>query len=250
MVMKKWQAWEEDIIRANWNIPMRELLVYLPGRTRKTIYWKAGVLGFTRQTFKRYVESDDIFIKENYRTKGNFELGRILKRTGKSISKRMIILGLKRTDDDLKFLSKTNRGCFKVGKKSEREVPNGNLRLNLDDKSKKSFYDIKINKKFIRLSRYLYENYHNVKLKKTDVVFHADGDSMNVLKENLVLITRADLLNKNIMNDDAFIKRIFRINDLELIEKLKIENPELIDLKRNTLLLNQKINKKENAKNN
>jgi len=220
-------------------------MIFLPHRTRNTIYWKLGILGYNRETFRRYTAEDDLFLRENYETKGNFEIGRILRRTAKSISKRMIILGLKRTVDDLKFLAKTNRGCFKIGKKSEKEIPNGHLRLNFDERINRNFYDIKIDKKFVRLSRYLYENFHGVKLKDSDIIFAIDGNAMNILKENLVLITRSELLSKNNMNDDAFIKRIFRITDPELIEKLKLEMPELITQKRKTIMLNQKINLKD-----
>jgi hypothetical protein len=242
MRLKKWEKWEEDILIANWNIPMRELLLFLPDRNRKTIYWKMGTLGFYRETYRRYTSEDDIFLKENYQTKGNFEIGRILKRTAKSISKRMIILGLKRTEQDLRFLAKTNRGCFKKGRKSEKEIPNGYLRLNYDDRIDRNFYDIKINKKFVRFSRYLYENYHTVKLKPSDVIFHIDGDGMNVLKENLVMLTRSQLLSKNNMTDEAFVKRIFRVTDPVLIEKFITELPKLIELKRKIFTVKNKLN--------
>lgn len=245
MRLKKWTPAEEEIIINNWNIPMRELLSFLPGRTRKTIYWKVGVLGFNRQSYIRYTKDDDQYIKDNYSVKGNYEIGRNISRTSKSIAKRMIILGIKRSNDDLKLLAKSNRGCFTSGRKSIKEISNGNLRLAYDEFNDRSFYDIKIDKKFVRFSRYLYENYNQMKLKNSDIIFHVDGDCMNVLKENLVLINRSDLLQKNIMNDDAFIKRIFRINDPALIEKLKKENPDLIELKRKTILLNHKINKKD-----
>lgn len=242
MRFKKWTKEEEAILAANWNIPLRELLIYLPDRDRKTIYWKLGVLGFRRQTFKRYTADDDLYIKENYQNKGNFEIGRDLKRTAKSISKRMIILGLKRSDDELTDLRRTNRGCFKKGKISEKTIPNGNLRLTYDEKTDRSFYDIKINKKFVRFSRYLYEHYHQEKLKSTDVIFHLDGDAMNVLKENLVKITRSQLLEKNNMNDEAFVKRIFKIKDSESIQSFIKNYPELIDLKKKIITVNKKLN--------
>lgn len=242
MRFKKWTKEEEAILTANWNIPLRELLIFLPDRDRKTIYWKLGVLGFRRETFKRYTGEDDVYIKENYQTKGNFEIGRNLKRTAKSISKRMIILGLKRSDDELTNLKRTNRGCFKKGKISEKTIPNGNLRLNYDEKTDRSFYDIKINKKFVRFSRYLYEHYHQEKLKSTDVIYHLDCDAMNVLKENLVKITRSQLLERNNMNDEAFIKRIFRIKDPKAIQEIIKNNPEMIDLKKKIITVNKKLN--------
>lgn len=243
MRLKKWTPEEVEILRANWNIPLRELLIFLPDRDRKTIYWKLGVLGFRRASFKRYETKDDVFIKENYQEKGNFEIGRELKRTAKSISKRMIILGLKRSDEDLKVLKKTNRGCFKKGKFSAKEVPNGNLRLSYDESKDRSYYDVKIDGKFVRFSRYLYEQYHGVVLKPNDIIFHVNGDGMNILKENLIKITRADLLSKNNMTDEAFVKRIFRISEPELVSKIINEIPAVIELKRNVMKLNQKIRK-------
>lgn len=242
MRFKKWTKEEEAILTANWNIPLRELLIFLPDRDRKNIYWKLGVLGFRRETFKRYTADDDVYIRENYPNKGNFEIGRDLKRTAKSISKRMIILGLKRSDEELTDLRRTNRGCFKKGKISEKTIPNGNLRLTYDEKKNRSFYDIKINKKFVRLSRYLYEHYHQEKLKPTDVIFHLDGDSMNVLKENLVKITRSELLERNNMNDEAFVKRIFRINDPKAIQEIIKNHPDMIEIKRKIITVNKKLN--------
>jgi hypothetical protein len=242
MKLKKWTKDEVDILTSNWNIPMRELLDFLPDRDRKTIYWKLKILGFDRQTFKSYTKEDDDFIAKNYQLKGNFEIGREIKRTAKSISKRMIILGLKRTDSELTDLKRTNRGCFKKGKISEKTIPNGNLRLTYDEKTNRTFYNIKIDKKIVRFSRYLYEHYYQEKLKATDVIFHLDGDGMNVLKENLVKITRSELLSKNIMSDEAFVKRIFRIKDPELIEGLIKNHPEMIDLKKKMITIKQKIN--------
>jgi hypothetical protein len=242
MRLKKWTQEEVEILKANWNIPLRELLIFLPDRDRKTIYWKLGVLGFRRQTFKRYETKDDKYIKENYQLKGNFEIGRDLKRTAKSISKRMIILGLKRSDEELTEMRRTNRGCFKKGKVSEKTVPNGNLRLTYDESTDRSYYDIKIDKRFVRFSRYLYEQYHQVKLKPTDIVYHLDGDGMNVLKDNLIKINRAELLLKNINDDEAFIKRIFRITDPDMIQEIIKNHPEMIELKKKIITVNQKIN--------
>lgn len=242
MNFKKWTKEEVEILKANWNIPLRELLIFLPDRDRKTIYWKLGVLGFRRQTFKRYETEDDKYIKENYQTKGNFEIGRDLKRTAKSISKRMIILGLKRSDEELTEMRRTNRGCFKKGKVSEKTVPNGNLRLTYDERNDRSYYDIKIDKKFVRFSRYLYEQYHQVKLKSTDIVYHLDGDGMNVLKDNLVKISRSELLSKNNMKDEAFVKRIFRITDPDMIQEIIKNHPEMIDLKKKIITVKQKLN--------
>jgi|688.fasta_scaffold282685_3 hypothetical protein len=244
MPLKKWSLEENEIIKKYWNIPMRDLLEKLPGRNSKTIYWKISQLGENRQTYKRYTVDEDVFIKANYKTIGNFEIGRKIKRTAKSISKRMIVLGLRRNGDDFKELAKSNRGCYKKGCVSKIAFPLGVLQLVYDSKLDRHFYNIKTEKGFVRFSRYLYELFNNEKLKDTDIVFHADGNSLNLLKENLIKITRKQLLYENNFKDEAFVKRIFRIQNPELIDNIIKNHHDLIQVKKQSFLLNKKI--KEN----
>jgi hypothetical protein len=245
MSLKKWSPEEHEIIKKYWNIPMRDLLGKLPGRTRKTIYWKISQLGEKRETYKRYSVNEDAFIKANYKTIGNFEIGMKIKRTAKSIAKRMIILGLKRTSDDFKELAKSNRGCYKKGLVSPKAFLVGTLQLVYDSKEERHFYNIKTEKGFVRFSRYLYELFYNEKLKPTDIVFHVDGNSLNLLKENLMKINRQQLLRENNFKDEAFVKRIFRVQNPEVIENIIKNHPELIEVKKQSFLLNKKI--KENV---
>lgn len=240
--MKKWTDAEKRLLRENWNIPMREILKLLPDRNRKTVYWQLSELGFNRQTYKRFTPEEDRVILENYKTMGNYAIGKMIKRTAKSIAKRMIVLGYKRTVEDFKELAKSNKGCYKKGVSSDRKFKNGLLQLIYDSKTDRSFYNIKVNGKFIRYSRYLYEHFYSDKLNSEDIVFHLDGDSMNLLKENLVKINRKDLLNKNNMADEAFVKRIFRVTDPDHVKFIIDSQPELIQLKKNIIKLNSKLN--------
>ncbi len=245
MALKIWTVAEVEILKAYAFAPMRELMHLLPDRKRNTIYWKLGVLGFNRETYKRYTKIEDDFIRDNYPLEGNRWIARQLKRTEKSITKRMIVLGLKRSDSELFTMRSKNAGCYKKGKISEKAFAEGVLQLCYDDKTGRNFYNIKKNGRFIRFSRYLYEQYNNEVLKPSDVIYHKDGNAMNLLKENLIKISRVELLKNNNDNDDAFIKRIFRITDPEAIEKIKAEMPGLIEMKRQTIRLNQQLNKNE-----
>lgn len=245
MSLKKWSLEENEIIKKYWNVPMRDLMTKLPGRSRKTIYWKIGILGKKRQTYERYSVNEDEFLKNNYQFIGNFEIGRKIDRTSKSVAKRMIVLGLKRTSKDLKEIAKSNRGCFKKGVVSPLAFPIGTLQLAYDPVTDKSFYNIKTEKGFVRFSRYLYEFYYQEKLTPDDIVFHVDGNSMNLLKENFVKVTRKELLSKNIFNDEAFVKRIFRVTAPEEVENIIKNHHHLIEIKKQNFLLNKKI--KENV---
>lgn len=245
MALKKWTEEEENIIRENAFIPMRELVAKLPGRERKVVYWKLGVLGFKRDGYARYSKEDDDYLRNNYQEKGNREIARFLKRTEKSIAKRMIVLGLKRTDKELYTLRSKNSGTFKKGCENKNKAKLGTLVLAYDAKNNKHYYRIKTEKGFVRFSRYLYEKYHNVELSDKDIVYHKDGNSMNVLIENLELVNRSELLQKNINEDEAFIKRIFRVNDPCVINSLKTDNNHLVQLKKAVIKVNQKIKENE-----
>jgi hypothetical protein len=245
MALKKWTNEEVAILNEYAFSPMRELMQMLPGRKRNAIYWKLGILGYNRETYRRYTVEEDDFIKKNCAEHGNRYIAKHLRRTEKSIAKRMIVLGLKRSDEQLFVMRGKNRGCFKKGRSSEKAFKEGVLQLCFDERSGNTFYNIKIGKKFVRFSRYLYEQYNNEVLSSSDIVFHKDGNSMNLLKENLIKINRIELMRNNIDKDDAFLKRILRISDPEIIERIKSEFPDLINIKKSAFKLNKEIKKHE-----
>lgn len=241
MRLKKWTKEEEQRLKENAYMPMRELVAIMPGRNRKTIYWKLGELGINRQTYKRYDKNEDDYIINNYDKKGNREIAKFLNRTEKSVAKRMIVLGLNRDSEILKKLAKNNKGCFKKGSTNSLAYLNGTLHLAYDERYNYYYYRIKYNGKMIRYSRYLYEVFHNVKLKTTDVIIHKDGNPLNIMIDNLELVDRKQNLDRNINSDNAFIKRILRVSDEETIEMIKKEAMPVVELKRAQIKLNQKL---------
>lgn len=241
-MLKKWNPEEIEILKENWTLPMKEIVPKLPDRNRKTIYWKLNDLGFIRQTYRRYTSEEDKYIRDNSGTKGNREIARHLKRTEKSVSKRMIVLNIKRSESELFRLKSNNAGCFKKGRKSELEWPQGYIRISHDTANCLSFYDIKLGNKFVRLSRYLYQMYTGEQIGSGDIIYHRDGDSMNILKENLVKINRRELMAKNADCDMTIVKRIMGIKDPVLVRDIIDNHPELIELQRKILKVNNKIN--------
>lgn len=241
MSQKKWLPAEIEILHEYAFAPMREIVEKLPNRTSKTIYWKLGLLGFQQEMYKRYTKDEDQYILQNFTQLGNRAMAKVLLRSEKSVVKRMFILGISRSESELSAIRANNTHCFKKGHSNKKKMPNGNIQLVYNQKKEKPFYNIKVGSRFKRLSRYLYEQYHGVVLKRTDIIYHADGDAMNILKENLVLLNRKDLLLKNINTDEAFVGRIFRIKDKALIDKMIDQKPELIAMKRNQIKLQSKI---------
>lgn len=82
---------------------------------------------------------------------------------------------------------------FKKGRTPANARPIGSTRLDKD-----GYLVKKVNKtKWKFYQRYLYEQAHNIKLDKNDVVIFADGNTRNFDVDNLVRVTREELLYLN-----------------------------------------------------
>ena len=75
--------------------------------------------------------------------------------------------------------------------------------------------------------RIMYEKYHNVKLTQDDVIIFADQNKSNLEKDNLILITKNQLLKMNqdklIFNDKELTKTGVNIAKLIIKTKEKME---------------------------
>ena len=73
----------------------------------------------------------------------------------------------------------------------------------------------------------MYEKYHNVKLTQDDVIIFADQNKSNLEKDNLILITKNQLLKMNqdklIFNDKELTKTGVNIAKLIIKTKEKME---------------------------
>ena len=98
----KSREWSDDEIKAlveNYSkVTMREVEDLIPGRTRASILGQARQQGLLSNHYISKIYSDDeiSFIKANYLTMSNEEMGQILGRTELAISERLILLDLHR----------------------------------------------------------------------------------------------------------------------------------------------------------
>ena len=92
--------------------------------------------------------------------------------------------------------------------------------MNLNNYGYQVYY---INGKQILLHRHLYEIYHNVTLKSTDIIHHIDGNRQNNSKENLKLCTIAEnnLSRKVSRKSKSGIKNIQIFENYYLIKIVK-----------------------------
>ena len=103
---------------------------------------------------------------------------------------------------------------------------------------------IKKNKNFKPKHRIIYEAHYGPVPDNYNVEF-VDGNKLNFDLDNLVVRTRKENLLNNIMRDSSIVKRFLGVKEPELVGKIIAEMPGLIELKRTTLKLNNKINKKD-----
>lgn len=119
-----------------------------------------------------------------------------------------------------KGLCKANKTSFKKGNVPANIRPVGSERVNVD-----GYTEIKVSEpnKFRLKQRVLYEQYHNVKLSKDEIIIFLDQDKGNFNIDNLAKVTRHQLLqlNKNrLIKDNAELTKA-GINIANILIKLQ-----------------------------
>lgn len=154
--------------------------------------------------------------------------------------------GLKQKDYmSPEMIERTARTRFKKGQNPHNTVAIGHERISRDGYLEVKINHFKTNGKndnFEAKHRILYVEHFGPIPKGMNVEF-LDGNKMNLELSNLVLRTRKENLLKNTMCDSSIVKRFMRVRNPESVAIIITEMPELIEQKRKTILLNQKINK-------
>ena len=142
----------------------------------------------------RYNKTDLNFLLTNYKTIGNVELGKLLKRSPNAIKNKLRSLKLKRTEEEvLALLKKPNSGNFKKGHTPTNTNYNGHERVNRD-----GFVMIRISKGNYVLKSHLIWNKHNKPLKENEVIRFKDNNKLNCSIENLYKESRTILMSENL----------------------------------------------------
>lgn len=115
--------------------------------------------------------------------------------------------------------AKVKKTWFKKGRIPKNHRPVGSTRITVD-----GYTEIKIAEpnRWALYHRHLYEQAHEEKLAKNDVVIFADGDKTNFAIDNLVKVSRANLLylnNKKLIFDDPELTKT-GVNVSKVAEKI------------------------------
>ena len=196
------EGFEEFIRKVSWGKYIPEL--------RKIVTAKFGDV-LTQEQLKSFLSRRHIIRFENH---GRFEKGHVPANKGKKMPAEVY--------------EKSKRTMFRKGHQpaSHREV--GSERINVE-----GYVEIKVaeHRRWQLKHRVIYENYHNVKLKSTDVVIFLDGNKQNFDIENLALIDRginASMNRDHMRFDDAEITRtevnIAKLKKVIAVAKRKLTN--------------------------
>lgn len=121
---------------------------------------------------------------------------------------------------------KVKKTWFKKGEIPKNHRPVGSTRITVD-----GYTEIKIAEpnRWALYHRHLYEEEHGEKLKKNEAIIFADGDKTNFDIDNLVKVSRANLLylnNKKLIFDDPELTKT-GVNVSKVVEKInKLERKE------------------------
>lgn len=157
------------------------------------------------------------------------------------------------------YMSKEAIERTKVTRFKKGSLPHNTLEDNTiterKDKSGRIYKYIRIKlAKWVPYHRYLWEQYNGAIPKGYNIQFR-DGDTLNCDIDNLYMISRSEQMknensaSKNLPDSAVAVYLVGkRGKDKALVEEIKNNHPELIELKRTQILLNRKI-KEQNESN-
>lgn len=218
----KWEKSELKFIRDNyytmtWNELVKAVEEFKPDITMQALRHQCHRMKLAKQVQIRWSKEDIQYLIDNYKTKGNIEIAEELNKlkrtfrvidgvktyrhfTLKHVEKKMNLLGLKRTDEDLSNIIKRNRT---IGKgycwTKENNVYTLGIRRVYDEGEFRTWslngrdiIHIKVDGAFVPYHRYVWEQEHGEIPKGHNISFK-DGDISNCDIDNLECISNAEL---------------------------------------------------------
>lgn len=123
-----WNCEEERILRVNYpNIPVNEVCMLLPQRSRNAIILHAEKLNLISFDRNLWLEHEDSYIKDHWIIYSDYQIASYLNRTQKAVKSRRQYLGLYRSNpnfNNYESISKYLRGQLQDWKKKSMEACN------------------------------------------------------------------------------------------------------------------------------
>lgn len=207
-----WSDNDIQFIRDNFFKMTNKQLADSLGMKITTVRTKCYELGLKRMDLEYWDEYHVTFLLDNYKEMGDSEIADILqavdpKNKGwskKHVEKKRRYLGLKRTEEEKAAIHVRNYelGCYKDCHKKMWDkigrAKNGEIRewQHSYSTNSRNFKVIKTDEGFVHYAPWLYRK-HFGEIPEGLIVTFKDGDSLNVVPENLELIDRAEHARRN-----------------------------------------------------
>lgn len=279
-----WSEYELKFIRDNYySMTWKELFAAVKAinntATVQALRHQCIRMKLAKQVQIRWSKEDTQYLVDNYRIKGDKELAIELNKfkrtfriidgekvyrvfTKKHIDKKKDLLGLKRSKEEFQYIRKRNirKGLTYAWSKEDNMYTQGRRSVAPDGTIRtwkhynRMLKHIKVDGRFIHYHRYIWEQAYGKVLKGHKVVFK-DGDTLNCSLENLECISDRELRLRNSaainLVDEFVASCLFGHKSTRRQRKKAIQDfPELIELKRDQLLLNRQIKKVEENESN
>jgi hypothetical protein len=204
---------------------------------KKMLYAEiAKIIGTTESKVCNYINRTGLRLteKEYERRKsiGKFKLGQIAWNAGLSLP------------------NKPNSGQFQKGSKPPNTKPDGHVTLRHHKRTGEKYLFIKISDRNWKLLHRHNWEIVNGTVQKKYVLRFKDGDTLNCNIENLELISMKENLKRNslikrndpVIHSDRYVAARMKIYGKKNQEQFIKEHPEIIEIKRQQLLLQRGIN--------
>lgn len=248
---------EEVFIKENFHSMTNPQLAKRLGKTLTVVRNKCREMGLLHMKLEYWTKEQIQFLRENYKEIGDSELADIFNKkwkkqkgwTNKHIEKKRRYLKLKRSVEQ-QFLIRTGR--FKAADYKNFNGKNftaGAKRLWMSNG--KWYWMIKVGNKFIKYHRYRWEKFRGKIPKGMKLVF-LDGNTLNVKLSNLAIMSQQDLAGrvaKKLHSElsDRYIAGVlshgWHSKSNKDLKKHLLNNPELLEAKRLSILLNRQTKK-------
>lgn len=274
----KWQAHEDEYLRAHHLAMKPAQLAHALGRTKSAVTSRLSKLRLLR-SIKPWTKAEEIYLRRNFRHTNNRLLGQELGRSRSAITNRLTILGLRRTiaeRNNLKAATRFHQGFvpWNKGKKGLRmsintEFKKGHLPANtkhdgcitvrVHRRTQIPYKYLRVAKaKWLLLHHYKWEQKHGA-IPPHHIVGFKNGNTLDCRLRNLYLMSKAENArrNQNIekarlgikrawqegrhFQHDRFIANLLAPRDQKL-KSLLLNHPQLLQIKRTQLALRRTIN--------
>jgi hypothetical protein len=218
----RWTELMEQLLRDNYRTRTNVQMAAALGLTLTVIRNKMHELGLIRVEMEYWTEEQVKYLRNNYQKMGDTEMAELFEKrwpkhkkwTDKHIRKKRIYLNLRRTKMQTQSILERNIECGRYAVCAEKRwakayiSPVGEIKVWCTSAGNK-FKVIKTRAGFVHYAPWLYRKTFG-KIPKGYIVSFKDRDNMNVVPENLELITRADQARRMVTRYPAELRKIIR----------------------------------------